>query len=102
MRIHTDVACLYCGHISWHVELEHTQPWQTAMVLWPEGGSRLPARPSCTRCGGPVYLDSDYRVVRVNEGQRRPARSNSVVAASQRVPSIVDPVPDRRAVAHVA
>ena len=64
MIIQTDVTCLYCGHVSWRVELERGEPWQLADVVWPEG-TRLPARPQCTRCGGPVYLDQDYRRVRV-------------------------------------
>ena len=71
MLIHTDVTCLYCAHVSWRVELEHSARWQTARVLWPEPGASLPTHPRCARCGGPVYLDEDYRVVRDQQSRRR-------------------------------
>src|SRR5438067_13807071 len=74
MIIQTDVKCLYCGHVSWRVEMEHGAPWRTAEMVWPELGAALPARPQCTRCGGPVYLDGDYREVRVRQSEARARR----------------------------
>jgi hypothetical protein len=85
MIIQTDVKCLYCGHVSWRVEMEHGAAWRTAEMVWPEPGGTLPARPRCTRCDGPVYLDGDYQQVRLRQSERR-ARLQSLKAGAH-VPS---------------
>lgn len=84
MIVQTDVTCLYCGHVSWRVELQKGQPWQAAEVIWPVAG-RLPTKPHCARCGGPVYLDQDYHEVRVSH------REWQAVIAQARAASRTEP-----------
>jgi hypothetical protein len=71
MIIQTDVKCLYCGQVSWRVEMEHGAKWATAEMVWPEMGGALPEHPRCTRCGGPVFLDGDFRQVRQRQSEAR-------------------------------
>lgn len=74
MIIQTDVKCLYCGRVSWRIEMEYGAPWRTAEMVWPEPGGELPAKPQCTACGGPVFLDTDYRQVRMRQSEARARR----------------------------
>ena len=93
MIIQTDVLCLYCGHVSWRIEMEHGAPWRTAEMVWPEPGGELPARPRCTRCGGPVYLDGDYRQVRRRQSEARAAIAG-IRAAGGHLPMEAQPIPE--------
>ena len=71
MIIQTDVKCLYCGHVSWRIEMDHGAKWDTAEMVWPQMGGELPAQPKCTRCGGPIFLDGDFRQVRQRTSEAR-------------------------------
>ena len=88
MIIQTDVKCLYCGHVSWRVEMEHGAQWRTAEMVWPELGGTLPAHPHCTRCGGPVYLDGDYREVRMRQSEARMIRPPLATARAVRMAAV--------------
>lgn len=65
MTIETDVKCLHCGRVSWRVRCERERRWQSATQVWPHPLEPLPARPRCSHCGGPLYLDEDFRRVHV-------------------------------------
>ncbi len=69
MIIQTDVKCLHCSRATWRVELERGAPWQAALVVWPQRGGQLPARPRCMYCGGPVYLDEDFQRMRMTDAE---------------------------------
>lgn len=71
MVVQSDVKCLYCGRVSWRVELDLAGSWEEAWVVSPPPAGWLPATPRCTHCGGPVYLDDDFQRVRMTVDEWR-------------------------------
>lgn len=71
MIVETDVKCLYCGRVSWRVQCERDACLQTAVQVWPQLLGPLPARPRCTYCGGPVYLDDDLQKLHLTAAEWR-------------------------------
>ena len=89
MIIRTEVKCLCCARVSWYIELERGAPWQTASVVWPQRGGRLPARPRCTHCGGPVFLDEDFPRARMTDVEWRAQPRRVQCDESNKPPSLL-------------